>query len=341
MIYRRAHIADCARQTGAIFPAALIVGGLIFLSRLLAETVADALPVSSVWQFLALALIKYMPQLLVFSLFAGVLLAIEKAFQRREMLAWFATGIGLRHFILPGVLFALPIIVAIALLSCILSPWSVRAADSLRAQLTSNLDPGRIRPGEFGVVPGGEYTYFVGGDEQQFLDVFIAGEDENAREIIAARAAVREEDGFISLADGTFYRLPNREEDAPEIVAFSRMDIYPPSPEELAARPRGAAFSDLRWEDPRARAEIIWRINLPLAALFFALIAPMAGGAFARGRRRGRGLIAAPLLFVIHLNLMYFAKDQMEAGMHYALAILIAPAAVFLTALVLSKAPNR
>lgn len=342
MIYRRAHIADCARHMGAVFPAALIVGGLIFLSRLLAETVADALPVSSVWQFLALALIKYMPQLLVVSLFAGVLLAVERSFRRREMAAWFAAGIGLRHFVLPGVLFAAPVIFAVALLSCALSPWSVRAADSLRAQLTSDLDPRHIRPGEFGVVPGGAYTYFFGEESARESDsahnVFVAGEDEDAREIITANAAYRARDDFISLENGAFYRLP-KGEDAPEVVSFARMDIYPPSPETRAVRPRGARFSDLRWEDPRARTEIVWRINQPLAALFFALLAPMLGGSFSRGRRHG--FLVALLLFVVHLNLMYFARDQMGAGMHFLPAMLLAPGTVFAAALLLRRAPTR
>lgn len=340
MIYRRAHIADCARQMGAVFPAALIVGGLIFLSRLLAETVANALPVSSVWQFLALALIKYMPQLLVVSLFAGVLMAVERSFQRREMAAWFAAGIGLRHFVLPGVMFALPVILVVALLSCVLSPWSVRAADSLRARLTNDLDPRHIRPGEFGVVPGGTYTYFVSGDEQKSYNIFVAGEDEDAHEIISARAAYREEDSFIALDNGAFYRLPKDSEAAPEIISFARMRIHPPAPPPHAARPRGAKFSELRWDEPQARTEIIWRLNQPLAALFFALLAPLLGGAFAHGKQR-HGFMAAILLFVIHLNLMYFARDQMTTGLHFIPAMLLAPGAVLGAALFLRRAPVR
>ena len=340
MIYRRAHIADCARHTGAVFPATLAVSGLLFLSRLLAETIADALPVSSVWQFLALAMIKYMPQLLAVSLFAGLLLAVERAFRSREMEAWFAAGIGLRHFVLPGAMFAAPFVAAVAVLAFSLSPWSVRAADSLRAQLTSDLNPGHIRPGEFGVVPGGVYTYFFGGEESPGRNIFVAGEREDAREVISAHAARRDRDSFVTLDRGAFYRLPKDAANAPEIVSFSRMDIYLPSPEARAVRPRGAAFSDLRWENARDRTEIVWRINQPLAVLFFAFLAPFVGGAFVRGKRR-HGFMAAVLLFVIHLNMMYFAREQMAAGLHFVPAILMAPAAAFAAALLLRHAPRR
>lgn len=340
MIYRRAHIADCARHTGAVFPAALAVGGLIFLSRLLAETVAEALPVSSVWQFLALAMIKYLPQLLLVSLFAGMLLALERAFRSREMEAWFAAGIGLRHFLLPGAMFALPLVAAVALLSCVLSPWSVRTADLLRAQLVNDLDVSLVREGEFGVAPGGDYTYFFGGEDQPGRNVFVAGEDDKARRIISASAARSERDSFITLDRGVLYRLPKDAAAAPEIVSFAYMDIYVPSPAAGAVRPRGAAFSDLRWQNARDRTEIVWRLNQPLAALFFVFLALFAGGAFARGGRRRHGFMAAVLLFVIHLNMMYFARGQMSDGLHFVPAMLLAPAATFAAALLFRFAPR-
>lgn len=340
MIYRRAHMADCARHMGTVFPAALVVGGLLFLSRLLAETVASALPISSVWQFLVLSLIKYMPQLLVVSVFAGILLAMERAFRCREMAAWFAAGIGLRHFVMPGILFALPVAVAVGLLSCVFSPWSVRAADILRAELTSDINPQNIRPGEFGVAPGGAYTYFLSGDDSRSDNIFIAGEGDRAHEIISSRTASRNSGEFITLEHGAFYRLPKEAEEAAETVKFERMEIHLPPPEARAVRPRGAKFADLQWARQRDRTELVWRINQPLAVFFFALLAPFLGGSFLRGGQR-HGFMAAIILFVIHLNLMYFAREQMEDGMHFIPALLMAPAAATACALLLRRSPAK
>ena len=162
MIYRTAHITDCARHMLAALPVALAVGGLIFLSQLLADAAANALPLAALGQFLALAVVKYIPQLLTASLFVGVMLAFGRAFQTREMAAWFAAGAGLRHFVLPGALFALPSIVLVAIFSVSVSPWAVRAAADLRARLLHDINPESLRPGEFGVAPGGAYTYFIG-----------------------------------------------------------------------------------------------------------------------------------------------------------------------------------
>ena len=346
MIYRAAYISDCARHMGVIFPITLSVGGLIFLSRLLSETAANALPPASLWQFLALAMIKYMPQLLVVSLFAGILLAVERAFERREMTAWFAAGIGLRHFIAPGVMFAVPIVIAVAGLSCVLSPWAVRAADTLRAQLTHDINPQYLRVGEFGITPGGIYTYFLGGDEEQTSNVFIARNGGDAHEIISSRAVSRSGDELMTLEHGALFRLPRAaaataDSEPPEIITFERMKIHLPMPKNQRNRPRGAYFGDLKWQSAAARAELIWRINQPLAALFFALLAPLIGGSFARGGQR-HGFLIAVLLFIAHLNLLYFVRDQMAADqLHFLPAILLAPAVATAAALLLRRTPTK
>lgn len=343
MLYRRAYIADCARQMGAVFPVVLSVGSLIFMSRLLVDAVSDALPVSSVWQFLALSLIKYMPQLLIVSLFTGVMLALERTYHSREMTAWFAAGIGLRHFAAPGVMFAIPVVAIIAALSCVLSPWSVRASDLIRTRLVQEINPEDFRPGEFAVAPGGAYTYFFSGDNERPDNVFIARGGGESYEIITARSASRRGRELITLEKGALYRMPRVESadaSSPEVIEFESMQINFHPEEIVNDQPRGAKWSELNWDSPADRTEIVWRINQPLAALFFALLAPLLGVAFARGGQR-QGFVAAIVLFVIHLNLMYFTRDRMAEGMHVALAILLPPAIVLLLALFIARKPGR
>ncbi|MGU9950815.1 MAG: LPS export ABC transporter permease LptF [Gammaproteobacteria bacterium WSBS_2016_MAG_OTU1] len=340
MIYRKAHIADCARYMGAVFPVVVAVSALVFLSQLLATTIASALPISSLWQFLSLTLIKYMPQLLTISVFAGIVLALARHFHNREMTVWFSSGIGLRHFTLPGVLFALPAVAVIAVSSCYISPWAVRAADELRARLLHDINPQVIRPGEFGTTPGGVYTYFINGDGSRADNIFIVrNNNHEAHEVISTRAARRDTDNgggeFISLQHGIFYRLPNADQQSPEITSFDSMQIYLPSRQPSAQRTRGAKFSQLQWDNPKSRAELIWRFNQPLAALFFATLAPLLGGSAIRRHKPGRGFFVALFLFIIYLNLMYFMRDMMaDDKLHFAVALFAPPLIVFAIALI-------
>lgn len=346
MIYRNLYITDCARQTSMVFPIVVAFSALIFLSRLLAETVASALPVSSLWQFLMLTLVKYAPQFLIISLFAGTLLALGRAYHYREMDVWFAAGIGLRHFVMPGVVFTLPAIVAVMAAAFVLSPWAVRTADTLRAQLLHDINPQHLRAGEFSVTPGGVYTYFSSGDENQPDNIFIARSNNTPSEIITTRAIRRErggKEGLITLLDGTLYRLPDPStaDTAPEITAFERLEVRLPLPQEFRIRTRAAAWDSLPWNNPRARAELIWRINQPLAALFFAFLAPLVGGAQAR-RGTKRLLFIGLLLFVIYNNLLYFVRDAIAAdNLHVVPALMLAPLAVLAAALLLGRIPAR
>ena len=108
VIYHRLHFWDAARYTGIVFPIALSVGILVLLSRAFSDLASDALPIEALWRLLALLLVKYTSFILIFSLFCGVLLATARSFQQREMDSWFVAGIGLRHFIAPSLIFALP-----------------------------------------------------------------------------------------------------------------------------------------------------------------------------------------------------------------------------------------
>ena len=343
MIYRTAHITDCARHMLAALPVALAVGGLIFLSQLLADAAANALPLAALGQFLALAVVKYIPQLLTASLFVGVMLAFGRAFQTREMAAWFAAGAGLRHFVLPGALFALPSIVLVAIFSVSVSPWAVRAAADLRARLLHDINPESLRPGEFGVAPGGAYTYFIGDERDSDGNIFIVRNREDAHEVIITQAARKDSEGgeFIALQNGVLYRLPRLAESPrpPEITAFEAMQIHLPSAQNISLRPRGRPFADLRWDNNRERAEWIWRINQPLAALFLTLLAPLLNDINPRRGGQGRGFFAAMFLFTIYLNLLYFVRDGMSGGeMHFIVGLLVAPLSLLAVALLLRRA---
>lgn len=184
------------------------------------------------------------------------------------------------------------------------------------------------------VAPGGAYTYFLRGDETASNNIFIASNSDDAHEIISAHAATRGGE-FIVLANGALFR---REKSTPsEMIAFERMQIHIPQSRPKKERRRGAKFGELEWRSPPDRAEIAWRINQPLAALFFALLAPLLSAAFAGGKHRHSFLLAV-LLFIIHLNLMYFVRDRMADDTIPAVAgMLLAPVAVLAVALLIRR----
>jgi lipopolysaccharide export system permease protein len=294
---------------------------------------------------LSLTILKYIPQLLTVSVFTGVLLAIGRSFHEREMDVWFASGIGLRHFVLPEILFALPIVLAIAGASLYLSPWSVRTADALRAQLVSDVNPENIRAGEFGTTPGNIFTYFFNGDREDAGNIFIARNDGNFHEIIIAAKARRDTANdveLLALEHGVLYRLPRlADTGVAEATGFERMLINLPATQIASDSPRGATTKSLNWRDATERAEIIWRIHQPLAALFLVLLAPFIARSHPQ-LGRGIGFLIALLLFCIYLNLLYFVRGGVAGkDMSTIIALLLPPLAVFAVAWLIERPLRR
>ena len=315
LIYRRAHIVSCARHAGAVLPIVVGVGALIFFSRILAE--AGGFPPVAAVKLLGLTLLRYAPQFLIVALAAGVALAVARAFNEMEMDAWFALGIGLRHFIFPTLLFALPVAALVGALSLDGAPWAARAGDDFRAALARAIAPENLRPGVFGRAQDGN-AYFIEAEDGEIKSVFLSRRISNLHEVILSGGVARAGDGGVRLKAGRLYRVPDYSasaapESAPapiDRMAFDELEIIPPPSEQGERRARARSWENLQWRKPEDRAEMVWRINMPLAALLLAFFAPMLARPRARGRiGRGHGFVASLLLFALHLNLLYFARD--------------------------------
>ena len=78
---------------------------------------------------------RYLPVLLSLTLFIAVLAALTRSYRDSEMVVWFSAGRSLKAWLTPVLLFALPFVFSIALLSLALSPWAVRKSEEFRHQM--------------------------------------------------------------------------------------------------------------------------------------------------------------------------------------------------------------
>ena len=313
LIYRRAHAVSCARHAGAVLPIIVGVAALVFLSRLLAD--AAGFPPAAALKLLGFTLLQYAPQFLTVSVAAGVALALARAFNEMEMDAWFSLGLGLRHFVFPAMLFALPVALLTAALSVEGSPWAARAGDEFRAALSRSVAPENLRPGVFGRDRDGN-AYFIESEDGEISGVFLARRKGDLHEVILSGGIRRAPDGGVRLESGRLYRIPQLSDESEDAfapadrMAFDELEIIPPPSEEGERRARARLWENLRWDIPADRAEMVWRVNMPLSVLLLALCAPLLTRGRPRGRTgRGHGFAAALLLFAFHLNLLYLARD--------------------------------
>ena len=128
-IFQRALMSEFAVNGMLVFGVLLgilVVGQLI---RLLSATVSGRLPLDGVLALLGFSAMNYLSVLFSISLFISILLTLSRCYRDSEMVVWFCSGIGLTRWMRPVLWYAVPVLVVIAGLSLILTPWALQKAD--------------------------------------------------------------------------------------------------------------------------------------------------------------------------------------------------------------------
>lgn len=320
VIYQRLTMRTCARYSALICPIVTLISGLVLFSRLLGDTAAGNIPAFILGKLFVLTLLKYAPQLLILSVFAGTLVAMRRAFVHNEMAAWLGSGLALHDFIKPLLLLALPAAAAVGAFSLYASPWAVHQINLARTAASFNIDIDALPLQQFGDVPGKTHSYFRQGEAA----LFIAS---NVRdEVIFASGLQREGETALQLLDGNLFYLSAQEDgsNALDKMHFGEMRVALPVVQPGRLRPRAKPLTALVWENSSERGELIWRLALPLAMVVLTLAALFLSPTHSRRGRRF-GLLVAMTVFFLYLNGLRFVRDQVENETLPALLGLLAP----------------
>jgi lipopolysaccharide export system permease protein len=239
-----------------------------------------------------------------------------------EMVVWLNSGLSMRDWVRPVLSFATPYVALILLLTGFLDPWARLKKSDYRQELKSRSDAAMIAPGLFVESNAGDTVYFVGAMNPLtgvVRNVFMQSTQNGQLGVTAAQ------EGRQSVAaDGTRYLVLDagrRYEGEPgslsyRIVDFSRywmrldpVEVAPDTPDL-----RENYLHDIaRDPSPAARAELLWRIGMPVSALVLALAAIPLSFVNVRARR-SYGLVLALLLYFIYNNLLSLSQAWVAQG---------------------------
>jgi lipopolysaccharide export system permease protein len=250
--------------------------------------------------------------LLSITLFIAVLMAVTRSYRDSEMVVWFSCGVGLTQWVRPVLMFALPLVFTIGLLSLWLSPWAVTKAEEFRRLMESRDDVSAVTPGVFRESRQAERVYFVeevSGKENIVANVFVSATQHQKTGVMVAKEGFQETmpngDRFLVLLNGrryegeagtAEYRIAQFDRyairiEVSEMVARAPTTKTTPTPELLTNR------------TPANMAELSWRLGLPISALMLSLLAiplsfvnPRAG--------RSMNLLLALLIYATYSNLL-------------------------------------
>jgi lipopolysaccharide export system permease protein len=313
MIFRNALLRELATVAVATFFVLLGIVITMLLVRLLGQAASGAITTTGVAVLMGFAILNYLPILFSLTLFISVLMALTRSYRDSEMVVWFSCGMSLTEWIRPVMVFAAPVVLIIATLSLVLSPWAVTNSEELRRQMDSRDDVSAVSPGVFRESRQAQRVYFVeevSGSANQVANVFVSSVQQGKQGVMVAARGFQETaengDRFLVLLDGRRYEGEPGSADY-KIYEFKR---YAMRVDALGARaeraPTTKALSSLallRDPTPRNLAELSWRIGLPASALILTLLAiplsfvnPRAG--------RSMNLVLALLIYMTYSNLL-------------------------------------
>ena len=322
MIFERAIRREFAQAAAGISVALLAILISTQLIRLLKEAVGGRVAPEAVLPLLGFAALNYMPIVISLTLFVAVLLSLSRAYRDSEMVVWFSSGLPLTAWVRPVLKFALPIVLAIAVLSAFLSPWANYNAAAYRQQLSARSEISQVSPGAFREAKRGQRVFFVEAlaeDGSQVGNVFVASMQEGKMGVVMSDSGHQEiapnGDKFVVLEKGRRYEV---EPGSPEfrIMEFERYKVRTQDGESRPAErsPNRMPITDLVMEDSnQARAELLWRIGLPVSAFILALLAIPLSYVNPRAGRSANMLIAI-LVYAIYSNLMSVSQAWVAQG---------------------------
>lgn len=268
--------------------------------------------------------INLLVTLIPLSLYLGIMLAHGRFYRDNEMSVMHACGVGWMDIMRPTVVIGLLGVLSITILTISASPWAARYEQSVKQIMREQSALSLVTPGKFVESSDGQTVFFArqsNAGRTQFNDVFMYRQNDQSEPAVdTARIASYQQDPdtgdeYLIFSDGQT-TVGTVGQSGYTITDFKRQGILRPreSPGEPRLILKGKALNQL-WgsNDARDKAELQWRMSIPLAALILALLAVPLSYTSPRAGRFGKVAIAI-LLYIPYANLLVLMRKWIAAG---------------------------
>ncbi|MCW9013199.1 MAG: LPS export ABC transporter permease LptF [Gammaproteobacteria bacterium] len=290
------------------------------LARLLGKAADGSLPSDAVLPLLAITSARYLILLIPLSLYLSVLLSFSRMYKDNEMAAMAACGIGLRRLYRPLVMVVVPVCFAMLGMTLYAMPWVSQQGQLIKAEIENRSELSGLAAGRFNESRHGDAIMFLenqSDDGRNMENVFFYQSGEVSQNVETAALARRytDEKGrkFMLFVDGYHYQGQPGQSNY-RITKYEKHGIYTPEAElvQQISR-RGGLPTSVIWNsaEPQHRAEMQWRLSIPLATFVLALLAlPLSYTTPRKGRYSK--LAVAILIYLIFSNLLGVGQTWVE-----------------------------
>lgn len=265
---------------------------------------------------------KFVVLLIPISLFLGVLLAFSRLYMDSEMTAMMAGGIGPRHWLRPLFMIGVPVSLIVLLMMLYMRPWVAKQRADINAEIRNVSVVSTLSPGRFNKAMEGEAVVFMestnkeGTVMQNVFQRFIRDEQVHVDVAQTARNVSKGPyRNFMLLENGHHY-IGEPGTANYQVIKYSEYGLLIPEPEDRTypLRVKALSTSELWHSDkPEHKAELDWRISIPIATLIIVFMALPMSQTTPRGGRYSKMALAI-LLYLIYSNLLGVGKAWIAKG---------------------------
>lgn len=324
MIYRRQFMKEATLTAIAIFIVVLAV--LVFTQgiNLLGRAADGRVAVDAVAALIGFWTLGMTPLLLVLTAYISVLTVMTRYWRDSEMAVWLAGGLSLRQWLRPVLSFALPLAVLVAVVQLWVLPWAELRSREYAEILKQKQNLSLVEAGSFQEL-GKENgrMYFVEQfdvDSGQMRNLFVREIDENGRDSVVfakqGRFDLSNNRRTLVLEQGYRYSGQAGQGDF-DRVSFEKLDLIisttPKIVNPIDHRRTVPTAKLIGSDNPQYRAELMWRLSLPLTVLLLSMLAvplsyfnPRSGTSY--------HVLTAVGFFLLYQNGLTLLRDAVEDG---------------------------
>ncbi len=317
MIFQRALKRELFSTAGGVFLTLFTITITMMLIRILGQAAKGRVASEDVIALIGFTALNYMPIILILTGFVSVLLVVTRSYQDSEMVVWFASGQSLTKWLRPVLEFALPIVILVALLGFVATPWAYRQSSEFRERFEKREDIARISPGKFQESASAQRVFFVekmSDDLSTVGNVFINSIKNGEVSTVVSQNGTIEtnEQGekFVVLEDGVRYDETFDQSDF-RIMEFEKYIAYIAPKGDVSVSDNSTramtTLELLQDTNSKKKGELVWRIGLPFMSVLLMLLAIPLGFVNPRAGR-SFNLIIAVLLYMTYSNLSSFIQ---------------------------------
>ena len=312
------------KETAQTWLVVTVVLLLILLTNQFAQVLGDAaankLPKDLVFTVMGLTSLQYLTILIPIGFFLSIMLALGRLYRDSEMSALMACGIGPWALYRPLIFFALLLATVVGWLALVVSPAAIREVQLIAEEAKQRIDLRVLEAGRFITFKDPEAVMYAESISADGVlgNIFVQRRIGAQVEVIVAERAwqsdsAQENVKVLHFANGQRYE---GEPGSPRfrIVTFKEhgMPFALPAAKPPEFQPETRQLTDLLGaDDPYDKAELQWRLSVPLAVLVLMVLGvPLSRSAPRQGRYGG--LAAGVLIYTIYVDLLAAAKVWVE-----------------------------